>query len=57
MSTDEITEVIREVKGDSSFELQIASSFSIAEKVDVERNEALEGDRAADDLFKAIFGW
>ena len=55
VSTDEITEMMREVKGDSSFKLPITSS-SVVAQVDVERNEALEGERAADDVFKAIFG-
>lgn len=54
VSTDEITEMMREVKGDSSFKLPVAPT--VVSQVDVGRNEALEGDRAADDVFKAIFG-
>jgi len=54
VSTAEITEMIREVKGDATFELPVA--VGAVAQVDVERNEALEGERAADDVFKAIFG-
>jgi len=54
ISRSDITEMMREVKGDASFELPKAAETVV--QVDVERNEALEGERAADGVFKAIFG-
>lgn len=46
--TSAITEMMRKVKGDINYAPTV--------DVDVEINEALEGERAADDVFKAIFG-
>ncbi|KAF8474694.1 hypothetical protein BDZ91DRAFT_711515 [Kalaharituber pfeilii] len=52
VSRSEITEMMREVRGDATYELPTESEAT----VDVETNEALEGGRAADEVFKAIFG-
>jgi len=54
VSRNDITEMMREVKGDASYELPKAPETTV--QVDVEKNEALERERAADDVFKAIFG-
>ncbi|RPB28258.1 DUF1604-domain-containing protein [Terfezia boudieri ATCC MYA-4762] len=54
ISRGDITEMMREVKGDANYELPKAAESVM--QVDLGTNEALEGERAADDVFKAIFG-
>ncbi|KAF8418027.1 hypothetical protein EV426DRAFT_681220 [Tirmania nivea] len=54
ISRSDITEMIREVKRDTNYVLPKAAETAV--QVDMGKNEALEGERAADDVFKAIFG-
>lgn len=54
ISQSDITEMMRKVKGDANYELPKTTEPAV--QVDVEKNEALEGERAADDVFKTIFG-
>ena len=45
---------MKEFIGDKNFDLNQRAEEKV--QVDVDKNEALERDRAADDVFKAIFG-
>ena len=58
ISVGDMTEMMREVKGDATFELPTEAEKIKAKvaDVDVEKNEALEAEKAPDDVFKAIFG-
>lgn len=53
VSKAQITEMMKEAKGDESYRLP---EMAKAPRVDTERNEALEGERAGEEVFKAIFG-
>ncbi|CAZ82141.1 unnamed protein product [Tuber melanosporum] len=52
----QITNMMREVKGDDKYELPGVEQKPIVPTVDTGRNEALEGERAGEEVFKAIFG-
>jgi len=52
----QITDMMREVKGDDKYELPEVAQKPVVPTVDTERNEALEGERAGEEVFRAIFG-
>ncbi|RPB03179.1 DUF1604-domain-containing protein [Choiromyces venosus 120613-1] len=52
----QITDMMREVKGDDTYELPEIAQKPVVPTVDTERNDALEGERAGEEVFKAIFG-
>ncbi|KAI5839987.1 hypothetical protein DFP73DRAFT_559760 [Morchella snyderi] len=54
VSKAQMTEMMREARGDQNYTLPEAKNAMPT--VDTETNEALEAERAGDDVFKAIFG-
>ncbi|CUS08697.1 unnamed protein product [Tuber aestivum] len=52
----QIADMMKEVKGDDKYELPEMERKPVVPTVDTERNEALEGERAGEEVFKAIFG-
>lgn len=55
VSKGQLTEMMRVARGDESYVLPEGVRMA-APRVDTETNEALEGERAGEDVFKAIFG-
>lgn len=55
VSKGKLTEIMRAARGDEDYVLP-EEVKSPAPKVDTETNEALEGERAGEEVFKAIFG-
>lgn len=58
ISKEDMTTMMRSIRGDENFELPTQEKIIEEEKkrVDVEVNDALEAERPSDDVFKAIFG-
>lgn len=55
VSKGQLTEMMRAARGDESYMLPEVTKMA-APRVDTETNEALEGEKAGEDVFKAIFG-
>lgn len=55
VSKGQLTEMMRAARGDENYMLPEEAKRAVS-RVDTETNEALEGERAGEDVFKAIFG-
>lgn len=55
VSKGQLTEMMRAARGDETYVLP-EEVKKMAPMVDTETNEALEGERAGEEVFKAIFG-